>query len=250
MLQEEARLVPAFAGTLQLHNTPEAVAKRLDAEIRLADRVLTLSRFETETFLTAGVDQDKIVEIPPGVDTTLFRPGRRPSDDVFRVLFVGQVTQRKGISYLLDAFRLAGLRDAELVLVGALQGRRPWVGHHSVHHLPAVPRSELPDRYAQADVFVMPSLIEGSCLTALEAMACGLPVIVSENAGTSDLIEDGREGYVVPIRDAGAIADRLRALEADPDLRERMARAARTRAEALGWEVYAARVTATIQDLC
>jgi glycosyltransferase involved in cell wall biosynthesis len=155
------------------------------------------------------------------------------------VLFVGQVTQRKGLSYLLDAFRLAGLPASELMLVGQIFGSsRPWAGQPRVRHSPPMPQSELPRLYSAADVFVMPSIIEGSCLTALEAMASGLPVIVSEHTGTDDLITEGQEGYIVPIRDPDAIAERLRALHASPDARASMGASARAQAERFTWERY------------
>jgi len=203
--------------------------------------VLTLSSFETRTFVEAGVDPEKIVQIPPGVDVQLFRPAPRAEDGVYRILFVGQLTQRKGLSYLFDGFERAGLPQAEILLVGQRLG--PLPPRERVRVTRAVAQSRLPPIYATADVFVMPSIVEGSCLTALEAMACGLPVIVSEHTGTNDLIKDGREGFVVPIRDPDAIAERLRVLHADPDRRRDMGRAARARAEQYTWRRYGDRVT-------
>jgi glycosyltransferase involved in cell wall biosynthesis len=155
------------------------------------------------------------------------------------VLFVGQVTQRKGLSYLLEAFRLARLPASELLIVGQIYGSsRPWAGQPHVRHRPPMPQSELPSVYAAADVFVMPSIVEGSCLTALEAMASGIPVIVSEHTGTDDLITEGQEGYVVPIRDPDAIAGRLRAVHDSSDARARMGTAARNQAERFSWDRY------------
>lgn len=243
LLREEARLVPEFARTLPPIQILDAMSAELDRELMLAHRMLSFSTFETQSFVEAGVDHARIIQIPPGVDVDLFRPRPRSDDGTFRVLFVGQITQRKGVSYLLEAFRLARIPRSELVLAGAPYGTtRPWAGTAAVRHAPAVAQSQLPAVYAAADVYVMPSIVEGSCLTALEAMASGLPVVVSENTGTPDVIDEGREGHVVPIRDAEAIAERLRELHADPDRRRQMGAAARQRAEGLSWERYGERV--------
>ena len=247
LLQEEARLQPEFASTLQIQ--PERLAGRIDEEIDQADCVLMLSSFQRRTFVESGVPEEKLATIPLGVDLDLFRPEAGASDR-FRVLFVGQVTQRKGISYLFEGFEMAALSDAELVLRG--RGVGPidrWTTGANVHHLPPVPALELPAEYASADVFVLPSLIEGFPRTAIQAMACGLPVIVSENTFGEDVVTDGVDGYVVPIRDANAVADRLQRLQADPDLRERMGRAARERALEFSWENYERRLVEIVRDV-
>ena len=256
ILREEAEREPEFAETLQLSRLPAAVHARRDREIELAERILVLSSFSRQTFLEAGVDPGKLVQTPLGIDLEAFRPAtesdrgqprtRRP----FRVLFAGQITQRKGISYLLDGFARAELPDAELVLLGRPVGpTRSWIGRPGVRHWPAVPFGQLRSRYLACDVFVLPSLAEGFPQTAAIAMACGLPVIVSDHTFGRDVVEDGDSGYVVGIRDAGAIAERLRRLWLDPEERLRMGGAGRRRAETFTWERYAARVVAAVGAL-
>jgi glycosyltransferase involved in cell wall biosynthesis len=93
-----------------------------------------------------------------------------------------------------------------------------------------MPNFMLPDVLRSCHVMALPSLVEGFPVSVLEAMACGLPAIISENIG-GDIVEDGREGFVVPIRDPDAIAERLRLLHADSARRREMARAARAKAE-------------------
>ncbi len=243
LTREEAARAPMFADTLPSPEMLKSMATALDEEISLAERILSLSSFTTRSFLQAGIERERIIEIPPGVDTKRFRPGPRGQDGTFRILFVGQVTQRKGLSDLLDAFRLIGLPEAELVIAGALQGDlHQWKEQPGVRYVPAMTQAALPPLYQSADVYVMPSIAEGSCLTALEAMACGLPVIVSENTGTGDLITDGENGYVVPIRDSASIARRLGELHADPGSRHAIGAAARRRSEQLTWDVYGRRV--------
>jgi glycosyltransferase involved in cell wall biosynthesis len=206
-----------------------------------------LSTFQARTFEDVGVDSSKLIVTPLGVDLDMFYPRPRADDGLFRVLFVGQITQRKGISYLLEAATRAALPDAELLLVGTpVGGGRPWEEYPRVRHLPHCRRAHLPSVYASADVYVLPSLVEGFPLTALEAMASGLPVVVSENTFGSDVVTDGDDGFIVPIRDADAIADRLKFLHASPEDRKRVGLAARRRATDFSWASYGDRVAAVI----
>src|SRR4029077_855471 len=159
------------------------------------------------------------------------------------VTFVGQIGQRKGLSYLLDGFEAAGIPQSELLLVGRpIGGTATWRNLENVRHLPQQPRSALPEVYGRTDVFVLPSLVEGFGLTPLEAMSCGKPVIVSDHTFGRDVIEDGVNGFVVPIRDSEAIADRLKLLGSDPTYRSRMGEAARRTAEGYSWATFGDRV--------
>jgi glycosyltransferase involved in cell wall biosynthesis len=239
MMREEARLQPAWAGTLQVHDFPDALIEAHVEELARADQILVLSRHAREMLLEEGIDEDRMVTTPLGVDLDLFEPRPRAEEGVFRIIFVGQVTQRKGLSYLVDAFERAAIPGSELLLVGEPMGTTdPWLGRPGVTHVPTVPRSELPGHYARADVYVLPSLAEGFGLTGLEAMACGLPVILSDHTFGPDIIADGEEGFIVPVRDSAAIAERLTLLAGDPDLRQRMGTAARARAEQFPWSRY------------
>ena len=244
ILRDEAARQPAYAPTLQFHRFSRELWAQLDAEVASADKVLMLSTFHKRSFLESGVPEEKLTMIHLGVDLELFKPRPWPGRTApFRVLFVGQITQRKGISYLIRAFEQANLPDAELTLVGAICGSAsPWVGTRAVRRKAQVPRWELPTVYAEADVYVLPSIVEGFPLTALEAMASGLPVIVSEHTFGSDVITDGIDGYIVPIRDSEAIADRLRYLYDHPSERHRIGAAARRRAEHFSWKHYGQQV--------
>jgi glycosyltransferase involved in cell wall biosynthesis len=109
-------------------------------------------------------------------------------------------------------------------------------------HVPHLTRPALAQQYRESDVFVFPTLLEGMGLVVLEAMACGLPVIVTAN-GPGDIVRDGIDGYVVPIRDEAAIVDRLERLYANPALRVEMGRNARRRSLEFGWGQYTSKVT-------
>jgi starch synthase len=248
VLQQEAALQPEYASTLQAHRFPSDLRNKLDREVALADRIFVLSTFQKATFVESGVDESKLVVTPLGVDIELFRPMRAlMADRPFRILFVGQITQRKGVSYLVEAFRQAAIPESELVLVGRICGDpRPWSKVNGVRWVPHVPRSELPRLYATASAFVLPSIVEGFALTALEAMACGIPPIVSTNTFATDVITDGRDGFVVPIRDANAITERLLYLHGHPSERRRIGEAASARAQQFSWDAYGQRVVGAL----
>jgi starch synthase len=253
LLLEEARLVPEFAPTLQYPAETPGVSSRLDEECARADYILTYSSFHRQSFMEVGFDGCRLLQVPLGVDTRMFTrretQAQRAGGPSFRVLFVGQITQRKGLSYLIDGFRKAGIEDSELVLVGTIAGTdAPWRAASRVRHVPSVPRSLLPELYAAADVFVMPSLVEGFCLTALEALACGLPTIVTPNTFGDQIVRDGIEGWTVPIRDSDAIAECLTRLSASGNLRATMSENARRRAEGLSWRQYEDRISETIEE--
>ena len=242
LLEEERKLRPEYADTLQGLDYPPTWLARLNAEIERADYLLVFSEVHRRSFEAAGVPSSRLLLAPLGVDVELFSPSdaaeAEHSGDRFRVLFVGQLTQRKGISYVLDGFQQAQLSNSDLLLVGRRVGRMPRVTDPRVHISPPMPRAMLPAVYRSADAFVFPSLVEGFAQTPLEAMACGLPVVVTENAFGGEVIEDGRNGFIVPIRNADAIAARLRLLGSDPDLRRRMGQAARETATTFTWERY------------
>jgi glycosyltransferase involved in cell wall biosynthesis len=249
LLQEEALLHPELADTLQLAELPGAMSRRMEAEIEEADRIFVFTDFHRRTFVEAGVDESKLVVTPVGVDIDAFRPADRTNDDCFRVLFVGQLSQRKGLSYVLDGFTRASVPCAELVLLGPGVGSaRVWEHRAGVRHIGPVPHSDLPAYYRTGDVFVLPSLAEGLPQTVLEAMASGLPVIVSENAVGSEVVTDGVNGFIVPLRDPEAIAERLAELHADAHRRLQMGEQARRRAEELSWDAYGQRIVAAVSD--
>jgi starch synthase len=246
LLTEELRLQPEFAATMQYPAASQRAADRLDREIDVADELIVLSSFQLRTYQEEGVPAPRLHLVPLGVDVDLFRPLRRRQPDPFTIGFVGQVTQRKGVSYLVQAFESLRPLGARLLVVGRPIGPRdPWFRSGIVHRLP-VARSTLPEVYAEMDVVVLPSLIEGFGLTALEAMACGVPVIVSENTFASDIVTDGVDGYVVPIRDAAAIADRIERLMNDDALRLEMGANARAAAEHHSWHAFGRQIVALV----
>jgi glycosyltransferase involved in cell wall biosynthesis len=150
---------------------------------------------------------------------------------------------RKGIPYLLEAFRSLHHPAKHLRIVGPVQNDiRPWLGSQdldSVEILGRMPQSRLVEFMSTSHVMVLPSIEEGLALVQGQALACGCPLISSQNTGGSDLFSHGIEGFIVPIRSAQAIADGLQQLADDPALQRSMSEAALKRVKSLGgWKDY------------
>ena len=149
------------------------------------------------------------------------------------LVYCGQFIERKGLRYLLDAFAMVKreYEDVALALIGygpqrsTLLERTARLGVSDVHIVDHVEVHEMPAMYALADIFVLPSLEETWGLVANEAMACGLPVILTDRVGSSvDLVRDGQNGYIVPAADPASIADSCLRLLRDPMLLERQSK--------------------------
>jgi glycosyltransferase involved in cell wall biosynthesis len=226
---------------------------REEAEYAQADAITVPSRFAARSFAESGVDAAKLHVIPYGVDLSHFQR-TVPRDPGFRVLFVGQLGVRKGIGYLLTAFRRARLPGARLVFAGSPGGEtRALLGADTlddVEFTGALSRAEVADQMSRASVMVLPSIEEGLALVQAQALACGCPVIATVNSGAEDLFEHGREGFIVPIRDPDAMASALTLLYRDRDLLHAMSLAGRQRVERIGgWDDYGARIVALFENL-
>ena len=237
LLREEAKLHPDFADSLPT-KVPEWLIERCSQEALLADCVLSPSEYVRHSLIANGVEPARIAALPFGVDPERFQPPPERTEKTFRVLFVGQLSQRKGIKYLLEAFRNLRLPSAELVLVGNVAGSGKGLLRYRdmFQHIPNVPRAEVHHWFERADVFVYPSLHEGSALAIYEALACGLPIITTPNSGS--MVQDGIQGYIVPIRDVERLKEKILLLYENRELRQEMSRRARLRAEEFTWAAY------------
>ncbi|WP_435022163.1 glycosyltransferase family 4 protein [Tundrisphaera sp. TA3] len=208
-------------------------------DIAEADHILVPSDHIAGELARHGTPRDRISVIPYAADCKRFRPDPgKTHGDGCTFLFAGGITQRKGIKYLLEAWRRVRRPGWRLQLVGALPSDPgPLAGLlDDVEHLGRVGHADMPGLMAKADVFVFPSLFEGSAVVTYEALACGLPVITTPAAGS--VARDGVEGALVGSRDVDGLAAAMARLGSDPALRSRMAVAARLRAEAFDWDRY------------
>lgn len=225
--------------------------RRLKAEYAIADFFVVPSSYAKRTFVTEGVPAENVFVAPYGVDTELFRHQTK-ADDVFRILFVGGFIPRKGVHYLVEAFRRSGLTQSELVLVGGQGAFLDGLlddGDKRIRRVRDVPKVELPDYYRRASVLVLPSVADAQPLVVLEAMACGLPVIVTDHCGSGDFVRDGVEGFVVPVRDVEALRARLVFLAENEVARRRMGKAAGDRIETMTWWAYGRRILEIYREI-
>ena len=245
ILAEERLLHPEFADSIPEPASSWAL-ERCSKEALSADMVIAPSEYVLDSLVMNGVHPANIVLCPYGVDTSQFVPAINNETRPFRILFVGQLSQRKGIKYLLEAVKGLRLENAELVLMGGISGGGGWVNSYAgcFRHVCHVPYSELPGYYQAADIFVYPSLHEGSALAIYEAMASGLPVITTHNSGS--VVRDGVDGFIVPIRDVDALQEKIRLLYANKELRARMGQQSRKRAESFTWDAYRTRLVALV----
>jgi glycosyltransferase involved in cell wall biosynthesis len=255
VLEREAEAAPGFFplylgdGALDRVELAWLHERRL-RDLELADRILVPSDHIAAMLIRHGTPRERVRVIPYAADTRRFRPDpakRHGLDCTF--LFAGGITQRKGIKYLLEAWRRIRRPGWRLQLLGALPRELGPLRNYldEVEHLGRVGHAEVPARLVAADVFVFPSLFEGSAVVTYEALACGLPSVVTPNAGS--VVRDGIEGFLVPSGDVERLAEGMERLGSDPELRAAMSRAARRRAEEFDWPRYHAALNDTVFDL-
>ena len=262
---EQCRLLREEYAALGLRweETPRLTVERELREYELTDRVFVPSRFVQRSFLARGIPESRLFLNGFGVDLTRFSPGPKP-DKVFRVIYAGALSVRKGVHHLVRAFKEADLPNSELLLVGRATAETPRLlgapdarircpGH--------VPQNGLPDYYRSASVFVLASIEEGQAMVQAQALACGLPVICSSSTGGEDFLAldgEGREtlpgvrefsaGWVVPPRDPVLLGTVLRRVAFAPEQLAAKRTAAATLAHRdLSWRRYAA---ANLRQYC
>jgi len=231
------------------------VIRREMAEYEAADAITVPSTFALETFVSAGVGRRKMRLVSYGVDLKTFFPCSEKSAKEFHVLFVGGIAVRKGVAYLLQAFDKLQCANKTLTLVGSLSPEMEHVikqiqQREDIHVTGHMPQSQLKSIMSSSHVMVLPSVEEGLALVQAQAMACGCPIIATENTGARDLFTDGREGFIVPIRNADSIADRLQAMADDRELSHRMSNAAVQRVRSIGgWDGYGDTIYSVFTEL-
>src|SRR5438105_3245461 len=211
IMEEEAKLQPEWAMTLPGIFDSVKKRDRKDEELALSNRIIVASEFVRHTLLKAGPLNASVSVAPygaPAACATKIWPST--SDDTLRVIFVGMLSQRKGISYLLKAADLLGSK-IKLTLVGKRVGKCCALDAAlRVHRwIPSLNHSDLLQEIGRHDVMVFPSLFEGLGLVLLEALSQGVPVVTTAHSGAPDFVSEGEDGLLVPICDAGEIAERL-----------------------------------------
>lgn len=249
LLAEESVLWPDWEKEPATVQEDELFARESE-EWLLADLIIVNSGFTQHALTELGAPPDKIRIVPLAVDCQRFRPlpCRRTSDRV-HFLFLGTVGLRKGIQHALQAMRLIHNSHVQLTIAG----RADFKFHlekiieysDMVNYIGHVP-GEIVSTYQQADVYIFPTISEGFGLTQLEALACGLPVITTPNCAA--VVRDGVDGFIVPIRDPDALAEKMELLARDRELLAWMSRNARERALEFSWEKYQERLVNAVSS--
>jgi glycosyltransferase involved in cell wall biosynthesis len=251
---EQNELLMRLAGLGRNHREllPARAVRQVCHEIELADVLLVPSKFVADQLMTRGVPASKIATVPYGVDFDRFHPPQEKRHDKrpLTCLFVGHISHRKGVRFLLEAARQFGQNDVQFLLVGPLVS--PELVDdlpRNVRWMPTLSHGDVASQMRQSDIFVLPSIEDSYGLVVLEAMASGLPVIVSDHAGASERIQDQQNGLVVPAADSAALRRAVALLASDEGLRLRLGTAARAALQVdLSWSVYGARVLREINE--
>ncbi len=208
-------------------------------ELAAADSVVVPSAYTYRSFLEERFPRERLVQVPLGVDLAEAPAVLPPKPARFTVLMVGTDPVRKGAYYLLQAWKRLHIPDATLIIrSGIPRAALELAAGPNVECIPPISRVELLALYRRATIVCLPSIDDGFGLVVLEAMAHGLPVIVTQHVGAADVVRDGVDGFVVPIRDPAALAERIEFFYRNRDAVEALGRNARERARAYSWERY------------
>lgn len=226
-----------------------------DEEFSAADKIIVLSKVAARSMMQAGVPAEKLFVNHCGVDLSEFYPGEK-RDGVFRVIQCGGIHTGKGVQYLLKAFHELALPQSELWFIGSgvetspLQDVIRKFAADNIHFKGGYPQSELRELYNQGSLFVLASISDGFGMVVTQAMACGLPVIVTENVGAADLVEDGVNGHVIPIRDVDSLKEKILFHYENRECGEAMGKSALAKiSSGLGWDGYGDRLVDFLDTL-
>ena len=222
---EENRKFPNLSFNKNYHNLKEVEnghTKDLE-KYNLSDLILVPSLHCKKTLISMGVDPSKLKIVPYGIEENFLKS--TPRTQIGKILFVGEVSLRKGIQYLAKASKIlkSYSKKYNFVAAGTIYVDTENPLFENIKFIEHIPRNEILNEFLTADVFVLPTLAEGVPRVVLEAMSCGLPVITTPISG--GVVEDGIEGFIVPVQNHEQLADRIEEIVNNRTLREKMSKA-------------------------
>jgi glycosyltransferase involved in cell wall biosynthesis len=245
LLAEEAERYPEWEPTLESTREPEEKLCRKEEELRLADRITCPSQFVMDS-IPLEIRQKTPCQISP-FGTPPHKPvgfERFRKNDNLKLLFVGSMSQRKGLADLFEAMKLLNGEPVSLSILG--QPSMPMEFYlkrlAEFAYFPPCPNSKVREIMKEHDALVLPSIVEGRALVQQEALSCGIPIIVTPNAGSEDLVEDGKTGYLIPIRSPKKIAEAIRAMIENKNHKEEIRKLCQIKAKQYSWSSYAQRI--------
>ena len=253
LLREEARRYPQWEPTLGgTRDSAEKLARKT-RELELAEIVVCPSAFVLDSLPETARSSKKCVMAPFGspspVDDRSYGSHRTYTGPL-RFLFAGALTQRKGLADLFAAMTMVGSNKAELVVMGSSVLPMSFYRNEFADFVyePPRPHGAVLQLMRSCDVLVLPSIVEGRALVQQEAMACGLPLIVTRNAGGEDLIVEGKTGFLIPTGGPAAIAEKVVWFLQNRAELPAMSAAARAKAAELTWLTYGDKILHAIRD--
>lgn len=238
-----------WAKTITFYRQPDLNYSEYDLELQFADRIICASSYIEKTLLDYGFPESKISVIPYGFPPVKEKRYLR-EQGVIRLLYVGSLSQSKGISYMLDAVEALG-DNVAFTLIGALPVHSDILISRirKYSYLGSLSHDEVLREMHKADVLLFPTLSDGFGMVVTEAMSQGTPVIATANSCACDVIQDGVNGWIVPICDSGSIIEILNSLVKDPDLIEKVGKKALETAASRPWKVYEEEISRLLMKL-
>jgi glycosyltransferase involved in cell wall biosynthesis len=241
---------PYFKSVISSDSFFERMNQMKDQQNNFVDYFIVLSFFAKETLMNAGISQSKIFLCNIGFDPRSFKPKKDyRSEGALRLLFVGRVSKLKGINIILEAIRMITI-DVQLEIIGPVGDAGDLLNYlpGNVIHIPYLDHGTLVSHYQNADIVLSPSYLDSWGMVVLESMACGTPVIVSENTGSKEVVEKGG-GIVIPVGDAGSLKEKLEYLFQNRREIETLGRRAAELAETYTWQRYHQNLNEIIEQI-
>lgn len=250
--QNEVDRLPEFSTMIEgLHDSISKKEKK-EKELENANRVHVCSEFVKSTLTDYGYPEEKIKVMQFG-SPRIEEPIKsiKKCNNRLKVLFVGRIDQRKGIGYLLKAIQEFDREKVELHIVGKkpkeISVLKPYWGRVIDHG--TLTQDKVWELMQQCDLFVLPTLFEGQALVVLEAMACGVPVVVTSHAGVEQVVREGVDGFTIPIGSIESIVEKIEWAQKHPDELKWMGDNAKKRAREFSWEKYQQQILMSVREM-
>lgn len=217
----------------------------------MVDYFLVPSHFVELSLLSNGISREKIKLVPYGVDIKMFSyKERKRKDDILRIIYVGNISYRKGSHRLLQV--VSEIDGVELFLAGTYDKNSSlytnYSGTKNIHFMGFITRDKLNDLYNQCDIFILPSLCEGMAMVGLEAMATGLPLLCTYYSGVNDVIENGINGFVYNANKNDELKHHIIWFKNNMDKISEMSKCARETSLRYSWDIYQKNVSKAILE--